>query len=342
MKNNTYSVFRLALAIVLFVIGVCIFVYPMVNEQLIESSQQLQIENFRNIKSNISQKQKTSDDSEADTHDYSADNSNSPIQHASNELKKAMLQYNDRLYQDEQSGLQDVWSYEQSGFNLYAYGLNNDAAAELRIPSMNVDLPVYLGASNANMARGAAQLGETSMPIGGENTNCVIAGHRGASGGRFFLDIENVRIGDYVFLDNLWETLTYKVEKIDVIAPTDIDKIKIQDGKDMLTLITCHPYPTNYKRYVVYCERTDNISESEIQNIISSGQTVDYDNDAAEVTENENNIVSSKFMIALDRSSYVIVPILLIALSMFILLYKHRKHKRKWSMKEQNGKHPKF
>ena len=91
------------------------------------------------------------------------------------------------------------------------------------------------------------------MPIGGQNTNCVIAAHRM---GGFFGDIELLQIGDLIRITNLWETLTYRVAKITVIDPYDTDKIKIIPGKDMITLLTCHPYWSNRTRYIVYCERT--------------------------------------------------------------------------------------
>lgn len=360
MKNNSYSVVKLTLAIVLFVIGVCIFAYPIINEWLISTSQEQQIENFRNIKANISAGEKTSQESNSSTSnstssstDNNASNSTSnstsdSMKYAGKELLKAMSQYNNEIYTDKQTGLQDVWSYEQPEFDLFAYGLSNDAVAELRIPAMDVDLPVYLGASNTNMARGAAQLGETSMPIGGNNTNCVIAGHRGASGGKFFLDIENINIGDYVFLDNFWETLTYKVVSIEVIDPYDIDKIKIQDGKDMLTLITCHPYPTNYKRYVVYCERTDDVVDFETQKNTSnnatsfetqkdtSNNTTNFetqkntsdnvvDNKTDDIVDGNNEITSSKLVIALDRCTLFIVPILIISLSIVLFLSRRKR-----------------
>ncbi len=71
-----------------------------------------------------------------------------------------------------------------------------------------------------------------------------------------FRHIELLEVGDKVYIKNFRETITYKVSQIEIIYPTEIDKLKIQSGKDMLTLITCHPYRVNTRRYVVYCERT--------------------------------------------------------------------------------------
>lgn len=93
------------------------------------------------------------------------------------------------------------------------------------------------------------------MPIGGINTNCVLAGHRGWYGALFFRHIELLEIGDVVLITNFWETLRYTVSEIKVIEPDAIDEILIQPGRDLVTLLTCHPYGSGGRyRYVVYCE----------------------------------------------------------------------------------------
>ena len=121
---------------------------------------------------------------------------------------------------------------------------------------MELTMPVYLGASDAHLAAGAAVLGSTSAPIGGDNTNSVIAGHRGWRGADYFRHIDRLQVGDSVTLTNLWETLTYTVADIRIIQPHEVEKIKIQPNRDLLTLVTCHPYASGGKqRYVVHCER---------------------------------------------------------------------------------------
>lgn len=121
---------------------------------------------------------------------------------------------------------------------------------------MHVKLPLYLGATLENMRKGAAIMGETSLPIGTKNSNCVIAAHRGYQGIPYFREIEKLNVGDRVIIQNPWEKLSYRVEKIKIIKPDDSDQIRIQKGKDMVTLLTCHPYRSHGKfRYVVYCIR---------------------------------------------------------------------------------------
>ena len=174
------------------------------------------------------------------------------------ELLAAMQAYNERIFAEGQSDLVDAWSYTEPSFDLAEYGLENDVIGVLSIPSINLEMPIYLGATYDHMVRGAAHLSQTSLPIGGINTNCVIAGHRGWSGAPYFLNMDKVVVGDTVTVTNLWETLTYQVCEIRVIEPNDIDAVLIQPGRDMLTLITCHPYASGGRyRLVVFCERAD-------------------------------------------------------------------------------------
>ena len=106
------------------------------------------------------------------------------------------------------------------------------------------------------MADGAANLSQTSLPIGGENTNSVIAGHRGYGGASYFRYIDKLQIGDTVTVTNLWEELTYRVSEIKIIYPNEVEEILIQPGRELLTLLTCHPYASGGKqRYLVICER---------------------------------------------------------------------------------------
>jgi LPXTG-site transpeptidase (sortase) family protein len=171
------------------------------------------------------------------------------------ELYQELSRRNTELYESHQQGLTDPWAYEQQGIDLSEYGLDGNVIGFLTIPKMNLELPILLGASRENMAQGAVHLTETSYPIGGENTNCVIAAHRGYSGAAMFRDIEKLELGDEIYIENFRETLTYKVVEIRIIDPTDIDQVLIQEGRDLVTLITCHPYRHNYQRYVVFCER---------------------------------------------------------------------------------------
>ncbi len=174
-------------------------------------------------------------------------------------LWDAMQAYNHQLWAEKQAGLCDPWAYQQPSFTLGEYGLNGEVFGVIRIPSLNLEMPLYLGATAAHMAMGAAHLSQTSLPIGGNNTNCVIAGHRGYNGADYFRYVTNLKPGDEVIITNLWEALTYTVSYTDIIQPNDVEKILIQDGKDMVTLLTCHPYASGgNQRFLVFCDRIMN------------------------------------------------------------------------------------
>lgn len=179
------------------------------------------------------------------------------------ELLAALQEYNQRIYNEKQSGLADLEACEEPATDLVAYGIEDEIIGVLEIPAMELTMPVYLGASDAHLAAGAAVLGNTSAPIGGDNTNCVIAGHRGWRGADYFRYIDRLQVGDTVKLTNLWEILTYTVTDIQIIQPHEVDKIKIQQSRDLLTLLTCHPYASGGRqRYVVYCEKLPTMSQS--------------------------------------------------------------------------------
>ena len=197
-----------------------------------------------------------------------------------------MVSYNQSLIQNGQAGLSDAWIDTEISSFLETSGYEEGMVGVLNIDAMDVSLPLYIGADEENLMKGAAVLANTSMPIGGESTNCVIAGHRGGYNGQaVFRDIEVLQEGDLVTVTNAWETLEYEVVKSIVIMPDDIEAIKIMPGKDMLTLVTCHPYGDNTQRYVVYCTRRGSDTET-ITNEIEDG--IPYTTSGGEIAFERN------------------------------------------------------
>ena len=222
----------LLLAALLAVVGVCVMLWPVFTGHRLQA------------------------DTDAAVQEFLAEH-DEPEQHP--ELLATLQDYNQRIYAEKQSGLVDLEACEEPAADLSAYGIEDEIVGVLEIPAMELTMLVYLGASDVHLAAGAAVLGNTSAPIGGNNTNCVIAGHRGWRGADYFRHIDRLHVGDTVKLTNLWETLTYTVMDIQIIQPHEVEKIKIQQGRDLLTLLTCHPYASGGKqRYVIYCERTEN------------------------------------------------------------------------------------
>ena len=149
-------------------------------------------------------------------------------------------------------------AYEDPSFVLADYGLESEVFAVISIPALELEMPVFLGANYRHMADGAALLGQTSIPIGGKNTNCIIAGHRGWGGASYFRYVDKLQPGDEVIITNLWETLQYRVAEIQIIQPNEVEQILIKPGQELVTLLTCHPYASGGRqRYLVICERVN-------------------------------------------------------------------------------------
>ncbi|MGJ3509915.1 class C sortase [Enemella sp. A6] len=123
--------------------------------------------------------------------------------------------------------------------------------AHIIIPSIALSQPVYLGASYDNMAKGLAQVEGTSLPVGGEGTRSVIAGHNGWYNNHFLLFADRLEPGDRIYVVVLGKVLAYEVVDSEVILPSEGEKLAAVADRDMLTLLTCTPAPVNDKRLLV-------------------------------------------------------------------------------------------
>lgn len=291
---------KLIFVSLMFILGLVLFLYPLVNkyENKIEVNETKKT--FEKTVEKLKEESKEED---------------SPL----NKLYSDMKAYNEKIYKDNQSDLKDPWSYEQSSFDLTKYGVENNIIGYIIVPHMEIELPIYLGANSDNMAKGAVHMSQTSLPIGGENTNCVIAAHRGYKGIPMFCDIEIMEIGDEVIIKNLWETLKYRVSNIKIINPSDSQEVLIQSGKDMVTLITCHPYTKNYKRYVVYCEREKDDEEN-------NNQTVSNETVTANKEDKLKKLSESQYRILFDRYS-PLVGVVIMGLLLIVLIVTGKKKK---------------
>ena len=133
----------------------------------------------------------------------------------------------------------------------------------IKIPCIDVSLPIYHGTSADILELGAGHLQGTSLPIGGESTHSVITGHTGLSSAKLFTDLTELEEGDMFFLHVMGEKLAYKVDQISVILPEEMDKLTIESGKDYCTLVTCTPYGVNTHRLLVRGERTEYTEDQE-------------------------------------------------------------------------------
>lgn len=170
--------------------------------------------------------------------------------------------YNERICAEKQKAL-GKRGFEQIPVELKH--LETDKAyAFISIERLGLIFPVYIGASNDNLAKGLAVMGQTSLPIGMANANSVIAGHRGYHSMPFLKDIDRMEVGDILKVTNNWDTLMYTVEEIEIIEPDDLSSIYIREGQDMITLLSCHPVHSGGKqRYLVKCVRNTDLEIEE-------------------------------------------------------------------------------
>ncbi len=173
-----------------------------------------------------------------------------------------LSQYNQDIHDGKIARINDPWGFNTSAPDFPSVELADGLVGEIKIPVMDVDLPLYLGSTVENMAKGSTVVYGTSAPLGQTDSNCVVAAHRGFEDGYMFNYIERLKVGDHVYVTTPWATLDYQVTSFKVVTPDDADAIGVQVGRDMLTLLTCHPHPQHSYRLLVYCERTGTTSSS--------------------------------------------------------------------------------
>lgn len=292
--------------IIVFFIGLLIFIYPtaskIINNYLIQKT-------ISNYKEDIAKINVTdNDESQNKSLEVEGEANNSHTKEELDELFNKMQSYNENIFNEGQQKLLDPFSYELPSFDLLELGFKDNIIGYLTIPKMEIEIPIYLGATQENMKKGAGHLSETSIPIGGNNTNSVIAAHRGMKSHPMFRDIENLSIGDEVKITNMWDELIYKVVETKVINPDEISEVLIQEGRDLITLITCHPYTKNYQRYVVYCERQEEASEVELIDELKQEDT--SNKKTYNIIDIENFLRGIGIIIIVIFSGYIIYKII--------------------------------
>ena len=146
--------------------------------------------------------------------------------------------------------------------------------AYIEIPSVDVTLPIAHGTSDETLQSYVGHLEWSSLPVGGKNTHCIISGHRGLPSSELFTNIDHLELGDKFYLHILGQTLEYQVCNIAVVEPQDQTLLTVEEGKDMVTLVTCTPYGINSHRLLVRGIRTgegstENVGEVYVKNEVT-------------------------------------------------------------------------
>lgn len=132
----------------------------------------------------------------------------------------------------------------------------------IEIPKIDCALPIYHGTEESVLQIAVGHLEWSGLPVGGENSHCVLSGHRGLPSAKLFTNLDKMQEGDVFMLRVLDEVLTYEVDQIQIVEPQELGSLKIEEGEDLCTLVTCTPYGINSHRLLVRGHRIENLEES--------------------------------------------------------------------------------
>lgn len=226
---------------IIFLAGLSLLLYPFVANQWNNYRQKQLISNYEQV---------VSDKEAAEGIDYDA------------ERKKAE-DYNEALLP---CVLPDSFALaESSGVDpVYMNTLNiagDEMMGSVEIPKINIKIPIYHTTEEEVLNKGAGHLEGSSLPVGGVNTHAVISAHRGLPSASLFTDLDQLKEGDHFLIHVLNETLCYEVDKISVVKPEDTSALAVEDGQDLVTLLTCTPYGVNTERLLVRGHRVPYVEE---------------------------------------------------------------------------------
>lgn len=175
-----------------------------------------------------------------------------------NQVGESGPQMSDSAESDSQSGADASSASASSADAEYQSLLDSGGGVmgTIRIPKISVKLPIYHGTSESALASGAGHLYGSSLPVGGKSTHAVLTGHRGLVEAAMFTRLDEMRGGDYFYIEVMGRTLGYQVDRITVIEPNDTSQLKIVSGEDRVTLMTCTPYGVNTHRLLVSATRS--------------------------------------------------------------------------------------
>lgn len=211
-------------------VGVCGLLYPSVSQYWNSKTQTRAVENYQEILNSLKQEDYEVFFQEADRYNVEL-----------SELKNPLLNYR------QLEGYNEILNINGNGIMGY-----------VSIPKLGVEIPIYHGISAEVLNVACGHLEGTSLPVGGENTHCVLSAHRGLPHAKLFTDLDKLEVGDTFTLTVLNRTLTYQVDQIKVVRPDEIDDVQLVAGKDLCTLLTCTPYGINSHRLLVRGTRIEN------------------------------------------------------------------------------------
>lgn len=226
--------------VVIMIIGIVLVLYPWISEYMYEFGVRSLVEAYETDNSAMDDLKKEEQLAKAQEYDEA--------------LLMSNIRLTDPFTLEDQSG--GIYNYD----SILNYN-ENGVMGFIDIPKIDIYLPIYHGTSNEVLEKGIGHLENTSFPIGGPSTHAVLSGHTGLNSAKLFTDLTAMEVDDEFYIDILGEALAYKVISVKVVEPDDVSTLGIQEGKDLVTLVTCTPYGINSHRLLVTGERTEYIEE---------------------------------------------------------------------------------
>lgn len=220
-----------ALLVVILILGVCIVLYPTVSNYYNSFHSSRAIANYAESVADMDNEAYERLWNEAVEYNRSRAGLDNPLYMSESDLETYL-------------GVLDV-----SGTGVMGY---------INIPKIDVELPIYHTTEESVLQIAVGHLEGTSLPVGGESSHCVLSGHRGLPSAKLFTHLDRLEEGDIFFMQVLDETLSYEVDQIRIVLPTEVDDLRIEEGQDLCTLVTCTPYGINSHRLLVRGHRVAN------------------------------------------------------------------------------------
>ncbi|MCS6572257.1 class C sortase [Corynebacterium diphtheriae] len=212
----------------LVIVGLIVIIYPVVSTQWNNWQQNRAAAEYAKLQTSVPAE--VSDKEWEDAHRYNQERVQGPI----------LDPWIDRFVPDNQA------------YQDYLAVLNStDAMGRLIIPSVKTDLPIYHGTQEDTLQRGVGHLFGSDLPVGGEGTHSVLTGHTGLPNATLFDNLKDVKENDFFFIQVAGHKLKYQVDQIKVVLPDEVESLRSELGKDLITLVTCTPYGINTHRLLV-------------------------------------------------------------------------------------------
>lgn len=292
MKKEIKEKLTIFLFILMIILGIGVILYPVISNQLNKVNYQEVIDNYQNTVT----KQKNSQNEE---------------------LIEEAREYNRSLTSLDITDVFQDPNRESSHEYLSILNIEkNGMMGYISIPKIDVRIPIYHGTNSDVLQKGVGHLEGSSFPVGGENTHAILSAHRGLPSSRLFTDLDQLEVGDTFYIYILDQVFAYQVDQVQVIEPSETDPLRIVEGGDYVTLVTCTPYAINTHRLLV------------------RGERIEYNREVEENIAVDRSLSTSDIVL---YGSLLIAIVLIVIAVIFIIHYNKKKGKNRQSLSDNHS-----